>query len=621
MQQSSKKMASARSVFRVYWSHSKKYRAFIAAIFLSGVIMQAANLTAPLYLRQLFNVLATHTRDAATAQVLIGILAIVALAWLTDRLFRRVQDIFNVTMQSRVMAGLFDDAFSYLMGHSYGFFISNFAGSLTHRVTKFARAYETLFDTVMITFIPTLVFVLGAVGVLFSRNHILGLSLGLWCIAFVWFQIFVARVRQPARNARSEADTRITAALSDSIGNQSAVTLFSGVHYEWQRFHSVVEVWRAATLRNWLIDGWFWGGISLFIVGIQVGLFWGAILLWQQNLLTIGDFVLIQAYLMTVFDQLVGINRDMRRFFDALADASEMVYILEQPHDVRDAPSAVPLKVQNGEIVFNQTKFFFKDAKVPILSDFDLRIKGGEKVALVGPSGAGKSTVTRLLLRLFDVTGGSIEIDGQNISHVIQESLRDAIAYVPQEPVLFHRSLMENIRYGRREASDAEVIEVARKAHCHEFISGLPAAYETFVGERGVRLSGGERQRVAIARAILKNAPILILDEATSSLDSESEALIQSALEILMQGKTVVVIAHRLSTIMKMDRIIVLEGGTIKAEGTHQKLLASGGLYQKLWSIQAGGFLDEPSGEESGLEVLMDEEEDDAKEPKGTVLK
>ncbi len=454
MQGTSKKMASARSVFRVYWGHSKKYRAFIAAIVLSGVAMQAANLIAPLYLRQLFNVLATQTHDASTVQTLLGILGIVSLAWLADRIFRRVQDIFNVVMQSRVMAELFDDAFAYLMGHSYGFFISNFAGSLTHRVTKFSRAYETLFDTVMITFVPTLVFVLGAIGVLFSRNHILGLSLGLWCIAFVWFQIFVARLRQPARNARSEADTRITGALSDSIGNQSAVTLFSGARYEWQRFHNVVEVWRGATLRNWLIDGWFWGGVGLFIVVIQVGLYWGAILLWQQNLLTVGDFVLIQAYLMTVFDQLVGINRDMRRFFDAFADASEMVYILEQPHEVRDAPGAVPLRVQHGEIVFKQTQFSFKDAKTPILADFDLRIKGGQRVALVGSSGAGKSTVTRLLLRLFDVTGGSIEIDGQDISRVTQESLRDAIAYVPQEPVLFHRSLMENIRYGRRGASD-----------------------------------------------------------------------------------------------------------------------------------------------------------------------
>ncbi len=218
-------------------------------------------------------------------------------------------------------------------------------------------------------------------------------------------------------------------------------------------------------------------------------------------------------------------------------------------------------------------------------------IAPGEKIALVGPSGAGKSTITKLLLRLYDINSGAIEIDGQNIAEVTQESLRNAIAFVPQEPVLFHRTLMENIRYGRRDATDAEVIDAAKKAHCHEFIAALPEGYNTYVGERGIKLSGGERQRVAIARAILKDAPILVLDEATSSLDSESEHLIQDALEVLMRGKTVIVIAHRLSTIMKMDRIVVLEGGQVVAEGTHEELLQQGGLYHKLWSIQAGGFI------------------------------
>ena len=242
-----------------------------------------------------------------------------------------------------------------------------------------------------------------------------------------------------------------------------------------------------------------------------------------------------------------------------------------------------------GEIAFSNISFDFHKENY-VLKDFNLSIKGGERVALVGPSGAGKSTVTKLLLRLYDLSTGSITIDGQDIAAVGQESLRNAISFVPQEPILFHRSLMENIRYGRRDASDAEVVEAAKKANCHDFIDALPEKYDTFVGERGIRLSGGERQRVAIARAILKNSPILVLDEATSSLDSESEALIQDALATLMQGKTVIVIAHRLSTIMKMDRIVVIEDGGIVAEGSHKELLKQGGLYKKLWSIQAGGF-------------------------------
>jgi ABC-type multidrug transport system fused ATPase/permease subunit len=250
-----------------------------------------------------------------------------------------------------------------------------------------------------------------------------------------------------------------------------------------------------------------------------------------------------------------------------------------------------------------------------VLKNFNLKIAGGEKIALVGPSGAGKTTVTKLLLRLYDVKGGAIKIDGQNISDITQDSLRDAISFVPQEPVLFHRTLMENIRYGRRGASDEEVLQAARQAHCHEFIERLPEKYNTYVGERGVKLSGGERQRVAIARALLKNSPILVLDEATSSLDSESEALIQDALETLMQGKTVVVIAHRLSTIMKMDRIVVVESGTIAAQGTHLELVKQEGLYRKLWSIQAGGFIGDghkPKGDSE--EDMIEETEEDADE-------
>jgi ABC-type multidrug transport system fused ATPase/permease subunit len=259
------------------------------------------------------------------------------------------------------------------------------------------------------------------------------------------------------------------------------------------------------------------------------------------------------------------------------------------PHDVADAPHAPKLVVDRGEIAFDDAGFLYPSGK-PALAHFDLTVRGGEKLAFVGPSGAGKTTITKLLLRFYDVTSGAIRIDGQNIAAVTQDSLRDAIAFVPQEPILFHRTLMENIRYGRRGASDEEVFAAARAAHCAEFINAFPEGYGTFVGERGVKLSGGERQRVAIARAILKNAPILVLDEATSSLDSESEALIQDAFQTLMRGKTVIVIAHRLSTIMKMDRIVVIEGGGIVAEGSHQELLKQGGLYKKLWSIQAGGF-------------------------------
>jgi ABC-type multidrug transport system fused ATPase/permease subunit len=318
-------------------------------------------------------------------------------------------------------------------------------------------------------------------------------------------------------------------------------------------------------------------------------LLWGTLVLWQRGLFTIGDFVLVQSYLLGLFNQLTNINQNMRRCYDAIADASEMIDIIKTPHEVADLPRAAKLAVTRGEIVFDNAGFSYPNGQ-PALEHFNLTVAGGEKLALVGPSGAGKTTITKLLLRFYDVTEGAIRIDGQNIAEVTQDSLRDAIAFVPQEPILFHRAIMENIRYGRRNASDEEVFAASRAAHCDEFISSLSEGYGTLVGERGVKLSGGERQRVAIARAILKNAPILLLDEATSSLDSESEALIQDAFKALMKGKTVIVIAHRLSTIMKMDRIVVVENGGIAAQGSHQELLEQGGLYKKLWSIQAGGF-------------------------------
>ncbi|MDB5225427.1 MAG: hypothetical protein JWL87_379 [Candidatus Adlerbacteria bacterium] len=585
-----KKVPPPKAVLAAFWPFVKRRPVLLSLVVLATIAMEATTLAAPWFMRQFFNTLSVEQPSDAAVAVLLSTLWIIAGLWVADRALKRIQDQANVYLQAGIMARLYENTFGYLLGHSHNFFVSNFAGSLTHKVSRYTRAFETILDNILLQFFPTALFVVGATLVLFMRNHWLGLALGLWCIAFVCLQLFIGKIRQPVRAARSEADTKVTGALADAVSNQSNITLFSGLAYESGRLKEVVTDWRQKTLRNWLIDGWTWGIIGLFVVAIQVGLLWGAVLLWRQGELTLGDFVLIQAYLLTVFNLLMGIGFNLRRFYDAFADAGEMLAILQTPHEIRDKKGAKRLRVDTGEVWFDDVSFNFHKG-TPILQQFNLTISGGERVALVGPSGAGKSTVTKLLLRLYDVALGEIKIDGQDISKVTQDTLRDAIAFVPQEPILFHRTLMENIRYGYRDATNEQVIEAAKKAHCHEFISKLPLGYDTLVGERGIKLSGGERQRVAIARAILKDAPILVLDEATSSLDSESEALIQDALNVLMEGKTVIVIAHRLSTIMKMDRIVVIDGGAVVAQGTHLQLIRERGLYQKLWSIQAGGFL------------------------------
>ncbi|MDP2598200.1 MAG: ATP-binding cassette domain-containing protein, partial [Candidatus Liptonbacteria bacterium] len=328
--------------------------------------------------------------------------------------------------------------------------------------------------------------------------------------------------------------------------------------------------------------------------------FYAAINYWQQSVVTLGTFVLIQLYIIGLGSRLWNFSQIIRDFYGSYADAVEMVEIMKLPHEIKDVLGAKVLKVSAGEVVFKDMSFSFNSTR-EVLKKINLSIRTGEKVALVGPSGAGKTTVVRLLMRFYDVTKGAIMVDGQNIREVTLKSLRDAISLVPQDPLLFHRTIMENIRYGKPSATDADVMRAATLAHCDEFIQDLPKKYETYVGERGIKLSGGERQRVAIARAILKNSPILVLDEATSSLDSHSESLIQDALDTLMEKKTVIVIAHRLSTIKKMDRILVMEDGAIIEEGTHRDLARlKRGLYAKLWKLQAGGFSRGPAGGDGG---------------------
>jgi ATP-binding cassette subfamily B protein len=589
------RQAKAKDVIRVFWKAMKPYWLMLFFIVVTISIASVLQVYVPVLYKDFFNILAdvsgTPASKTAVAPNLVGIVILILvlnlIIWFLNRAATVIQNFF----QAKAIAKLKQDAFEYMFQHSYSFFANNFTGSLTQRVNRFGRAFDTLADQVIWTILPIGINVIGIVIVLWYVKPIISIIVFVWVVGFFLFNYLFSlwKVKYDIRTA--EIDSKATGLLSDDITNHNAVQLFTSYPYEVKNYKDVTDEQARATTLGWNLSAVIDSVQLGFVVIVEFLLFYISIHYWVMGLFTIGTFVLIQVYLIGLGARLWNFARLIRNIYESFADAKEMLDIMLMPHEIKDAPAAKKLIVTKGDIEFKNLTFNFNENR-RVLDGINLRIESGEKVALVGPSGAGKSTFVRLILRLYEAGSGAILIDGQDIAKITQESLRQNVSFVPQEPILFHRSLKDNIRYGQRNATDDEVFIAARLAHCDEFIKDLPFGYDTYVGERGIKLSGGERQRIAIARAILKNAPILILDEATSSLDSESEHLIQDALDTLMRGKTVIVIAHRLSTIRKMNRIIVLENGKIKEQGTHEELLGlPGSLYQKLWNLQAGGFI------------------------------
>lgn len=579
-----------KNVWQFYLEHLRPYRFQFLASVLSVAFAEGMGAIAVWQFSRLVETMSqspvAFINDASLSHLLsqlalgLGMILISWIAW-------RCSGLFAASTLPVIGNDLENTAFKHLLTQSHGFFLDHLTGSLVKKVKTFVVGFYATSEVIIWRIVPLIV-MLSSMSIIVGLYKLwIGVAMFVSICVVTGMNILFFYNKKKLEQARAEKESEITGLLADVLGNQMNVRLFATALQETHDFQKLTQerthLMRSigfAAERNFLLQNI----INLMVEIVVLG---SAFYFWLHGDIGLGEYIFIQGCIFSLMTKFWDIGKVVKIFYTAWADGEEMTDILNHQGDIQDVKNAKELVVKKGEIEFNHV--YFNYGQQAVLQDFSWRIKAGEKVAIVGPSGAGKSTLVKLLLRFHDLAQGDIAIDDQIISQVTQVSLWQNIAFVPQDPALFHRSLRENISYGTS-ASLEEVISAAKKAYCHEFIQQLPNGYDTHVGERGVKLSGGERQRVAIARAILKNAPILILDEATSSLDSESESLIQSALKNLMKDKTTIVIAHRLSTIMQMDSIIVVDKGQIVDVGNHQELLSRGGLYQKLWSIQAGNY-------------------------------
>lgn len=528
-----------------------------------------------------------------------------ASLWIGVEVFNRLSGFITAYQMPKFEASIRMEMFDYVQQHSYSYFNDHFAGSIANKIADMPKSATYIIEQLMRLFIPVLVAFGISIAFFAHLQPMFAYILFGWFVLHIGICLAFSKKCDDYANIHAESRSALSGAIVDSLTNHLNGKLFSRLNLEksfLQKFQND-EINKHRRSLFYMEKIKIVLGIVVFL-GPGIAINWLMLYEWQQGRLTAGEVIFIfnTMWNLTMMAWITGL--ELPGFIREIGVCRQALSIIQAPHGIVDAKDARLLHVNRGEITFDKVSFSYSSKHRPIFQDKTLDIHAGEKVGLVGFSGSGKTTFVHLILRYFDVQKGSILIDGQDISKVTQASLRSKIAMIPQDTSLYHRSLMDNIRCGRPEASDEDVILAAKQAHCHEFIEKLPQGYSTFVGERGIKLSGGQRQRIAIARAILKNAPILILDEATSALDSMTEKLIQESLGSLMEGRTTIVIAHRLSTLSHMDRILVFKDGKIIEEGSHDELIAQEGHYASLWQMQAGGFLPEGYDEEESEEDI-----------------
>jgi ATP-binding cassette subfamily B protein len=571
------------------------FRLWLLAIALGEGLNATAGILLPYALSR---IIAQVTRGPGpgrdTAAALVGPVSAFALLCGGELLFGRIGSAIQLRLAPRQRQHVARALFQYLHRHSHRFLTENFAGALANRISETSHGVNQVMFSALTEFWPMSIVILVANLLLLRTNHWLGLFTGVWSLGFAAISLHLARTTQPLSSAASSARSRTAGMVVDSVTNHATVRLFARLDHERERLDQAYS----SELRTVLRSNMAMERIRIFQFSasalLKAGTVVLAVWLWQRGAIRVGDFVMAVSLSLLIIAEVRNLSRRFLELFESLGNVSSGVAAIFEPHELTDAAQAAERDIVRGGIEFEGVKFRYLEG-ASVFRGLCLSIPAGQRVGLVGLSGSGKSTFVSLLLRLYDPQLGSIRIDGHDLRSLTQDSLHRQVGLIPQDPTLFHRTLRENIRYGRPDASHAEVEAAARRAHAHDFILQIPGAYDAEVGERGVKLSGGQRQRIAIARVILKDAPILILDEATSSLDSLTEHAIQSALDDAMADKTVIVIAHRLSTIAHLDRILVFSQGEVIEDGTHQSLLAKAGSYAKLWSAQARVALQEVS--------------------------
>lgn len=554
------------------------------------MVSTAADILTPFYAGQLVDAVASGAAsDAVAFQAAMTAFWLLLALGFGGLLFRHLAWWGMIRVTLRMMTDITETAFARIQRFSSDWHANAFAGSTVRKITRGTGALDLLNDTLLLAMLPSVVMLVGTTVMLWLFWPLMGMVIALGSVVYIGFTVLLSvHWVAPAASLANQWDTRLGGALADAVTCNAVVKGFGAETREDHRLRHTVGKWRQRTQRTWERGTLNGSGQFLLLLILRAGIVGVALWLWQQGLARAGDLT----FVLTTFFVLQGYLRDVglhvRNLQRSVNDMEELVALYEQPLGIDDRAGAAPLVVKQGRIAYEAVDFHYGQHATALYRGLDITIAPGEKVGLVGHSGSGKTTFVKLIQRLYDVTGGRITVDGIDIREVTQATLRQQIAIVQQEPILFHRSLAENIAYGKPGASREQIVEAAELANAHGFIARLPKGYETMVGERGIKLSGGERQRVAIARAFLSDARVLILDEATSSLDSESELLIQQAMERLMVGRTTIVIAHRLSTVRALDRLLVFDDGKVVEQGTHAELVGKpDGIYRRLFERQA----------------------------------